>query len=107
MAGQCVVFKVLSSYLNYHTLTMCGIPEIFLKGTPYDWEMLRKKVELLRGEGVEFELREGRKKRWFQTPSRAKFDGYLYRFTKEDVRFALDTAAGKVGEFYDEVRKKK
>ena len=48
MAGQCTVFKVLSSYFDYHTMTSCGIPEVFLKGTPHDWELLRKKVELLR-----------------------------------------------------------
>lgn len=48
LAGQCVVFKVMSSFFSYRTLTMCGIPEIFLRGTVSDWEMLRKKVELLR-----------------------------------------------------------
>ena len=53
MAGQCALFKVLASYFDYHTLTnhtltMCGIPEIFLSGSPYDWTLLRKKVEMLR-----------------------------------------------------------
>ena len=47
LAGQCVVFKVMSSFFSYRTLTMCGIPEIFLRGTVSDWYMLRKKVELL------------------------------------------------------------
>lgn len=48
MAGQCVVFKVLASYFSYHTFTMCGIPEVFLRGTVSDWVRLKQKVLLLR-----------------------------------------------------------
>lgn len=48
LAGQCVVFKVMSSFFSYRTVTMCGIPEIFLRGTVSDWQRLRQKVELLR-----------------------------------------------------------
>ncbi len=51
-ASEVVLFDALQSYFEYRLVTLCGIPEITLLGTPEDWLSIQKRVEMF----AEFEL---------------------------------------------------
>lgn len=44
----------MQSFFNYKKTSRCGIPMVYLEGTPQDWELLRKKVEGLRGYNIDW-----------------------------------------------------
>jgi len=48
LASQVSLFSVLSSYIDYRTMTRCGIPKIILNGKYNDWKLLKSKCEYLK-----------------------------------------------------------
>jgi hypothetical protein len=51
-ASEIVLMKAMEHYFRYDVMTLCGIPEITLLGTPDDWRSIRTRVDAL----SEFEL---------------------------------------------------
>lgn len=43
-ASEIVLFDTFQWFLEYRVLTLCGIPEITLLGTPEDWESIRRRA---------------------------------------------------------------
>ena len=53
-ASEVVLFDALQSYFEYETISLCGIPEITLLGTPDDWLSIQKRAEAF----AEFDLKD-------------------------------------------------
>jgi len=53
-ASEVVLFDALQSYFEYELITVCGIPEITLLGTPDDWLSIQKRAEAF----AEFDLKD-------------------------------------------------
>ena len=51
-ASQIALMGAMRHYFEYTMVTLCGIPEITLAGTPEDWASIRRRVDALR----EFDL---------------------------------------------------
>jgi hypothetical protein len=51
-ASQIALMGAMRNYFDYGVLTMCGIPEITLTGTPDDWASMRRRLAAVR----EFDL---------------------------------------------------
>ena len=49
VVSQIVLMDAMQSYFDYRVMTMCGIPEIRLKGEKHDWENLKSKSKKLIG----------------------------------------------------------
>ena len=49
VVSQIVLMDAMQSYFDYGVMTMCGIPEIRLKGEKHDWENLKSKSKKLIG----------------------------------------------------------
>ena len=45
--SEIVLMEAMKSYFSYRVMTLCGIPEITLEGSPEDWRMIREKTEQL------------------------------------------------------------
>ena len=45
--SEIVLMETVKSYFSYTVVTLCGIPEITLEGSPEDWRMIREKAEQL------------------------------------------------------------
>ena len=45
--SEIVLMEAMKSYFSYRLVTLCGIPEITLEGSPEDWRMIREKAEQL------------------------------------------------------------
>jgi hypothetical protein len=51
-ASQIALMGAMREYFSYSLMTLCGIPEITLTGTPEDWASIRRRAEAFR----EFDL---------------------------------------------------
>jgi uncharacterized protein DUF4419 len=51
IAGSVVLMASMKKYFDYKFCIECGIPEITLLGTPDDWDLIKKRVQLLRKYG--------------------------------------------------------
>ncbi len=47
-ASKCVLFKAMSEYIDFSTMTMSGIPEIILVGSVQDWKKVQTKCKKLK-----------------------------------------------------------
>ena len=48
VASQITIMSALQSYFKYQIIEACGIPTIYLEGTPADWQKLVQKAHQLR-----------------------------------------------------------
>ena len=46
-ASEIALMSALSSYFDFRLMTLCGIPEITLLGTPEDWKSVRQRASVL------------------------------------------------------------
>ncbi|WP_438009703.1 DUF4419 domain-containing protein [Sorangium sp. So ce321] len=51
-ASEIVLMSAMLRYFKYEMITMCGIPEITLLGTPEDWRAIRRRSEVLAEYGL-------------------------------------------------------
>ena len=49
IVSEITLMDAMKSYLDYSVMTLCGIPQITLEGTPDDWKKLQDKVAKLIG----------------------------------------------------------
>lgn len=47
VASEIVLLDAYSPYFDFFAACICGIPEITLTGTPDDWRVIRKRIDLL------------------------------------------------------------
>eukprot|EP00483_Globobulimina_turgida_P008990 UN09008 len=47
-ASKCVLFKAMSEYISFSTMTMSGIPQILLVGAVEDWKKIQAKCRKLK-----------------------------------------------------------
>jgi hypothetical protein len=101
-ASEVVLMDVMKSYLDYREMTLCGIPEITLLGTPADWRSIRDRAAVL----VEYDLG------WWATdlmPALDRFvaasegdtvSGQWDSFFKRESESGGDTVTGWVNQLY-------
>jgi len=46
-ASEIALMSALSSYFDFRLMTLCGIPEVTLLGTPEDWKSIRQRASVL------------------------------------------------------------
>eukprot|EP01059_Diplonema_ambulator_P004619 TRINITY_DN1433_c0_g1_i2.p1 TRINITY_DN1433_c0_g1~~TRINITY_DN1433_c0_g1_i2.p1 ORF type:complete len:434 (+),score=105.68 TRINITY_DN1433_c0_g1_i2:643-1944(+) len=51
-ASQCVLFKAMSKYVDFDTMTLCGIPSVTLVGSVDDWHKLLEKCQRVQIKGL-------------------------------------------------------
>lgn len=52
IAGKSVLMSALRHFYSYYVVMACGIPEVELRGTVADWEMIRARIEELERYGL-------------------------------------------------------
>jgi hypothetical protein len=53
-AAQIVLLDAMQSYFDYEVMTLCGIPEVVLEGTPADWQSIAERVQAFARFGLEW-----------------------------------------------------
>jgi hypothetical protein len=53
-AAQIVLLDAMQSYFEYEVMTLCGIPEVVLEGTPADWQSIAERAQAFARFGLEW-----------------------------------------------------
>lgn len=57
-ASQISIMAAMKSYFSYEIIEACGIPKVYIEGTPKDWKRLVKKANGLRRYGLDWWIDE-------------------------------------------------
>ncbi len=58
VASEIMMMSAMQHYFDYHVISICGIPDIYLEGTSEDWKKLIKKTNTLRSFGLDWWIDE-------------------------------------------------